>query len=315
MSKKKKKPAKQSIPLLQTAFFFQLTNSELLQRVEAALKSTAPDLEEQVTIESIRKAQTPFMLLGLAEYARGIARIEWATRMDQFGLAAIPALQRGLRISQSKYEAKELNDVVEQYIAALARLGSSSGEALLECFNSLDDHGQSLACVTFGVLHTQKASDIVWRYYQRIKDSNDVGLVVGALFGLVYLSHPQVDEALAEAMREHEACSEFYALAAMAGRRDCAWALVMHMVHADIASETFENERLEAQVAMSAVAERIGLEEFRAVLKEHKASDKSVILIMEQAEQVFGKARMLYEYFYNALPPSDESPMTSASVD
>ena len=75
------------------------------------------------------------------------------------------------------------------------------------------------------MLRYQPAAETVWRYFQSIKDGADVGAITGALWGLIDLRHPQVDEALAAILDTDVQFTEQYNLVAHAGGPACVRSL------------------------------------------------------------------------------------------
>ena len=269
----------------QTLFRFVALSPEYQANLENAYTSAQnlPTRDELGAFEAIRKAQTPLQIVAMTQHARGIAQLAWMARMNQFGPEAIPALQRGLRISQSKLDTQEAHRAVEQLIAALWRLGPLGGPALLECFNSLDDYCQSVACTALGALRTQEALDTVWRFYQRVKDAPDKSQMIGALLGLVNLRHSQIDETLAEVLSTAHIFVEQYPFTALAGGRACVRPLAFRLGVSVESTENYEGERDDLVMALAAVAHRIGLEDYRAALAETIETAATVSVLVYSA--------------------------------
>jgi hypothetical protein len=289
MTKQKDQPKTAPRPQLapQVLFRFVALSPDYQTNLENAY--TAPDnlpkYTELATFERIRKAELPLQVVAMTPQARGIGQLAWMARMNQFAFDAIPAIMRSLRSSQSKTDVRQMHYMVEQLIAALWRLGKAGMLALVECFNSLDEYCQGLACIAFGALRMQEATDLVWRYYQRVKDSADTGLMISALMGLVYLRHPQIDEVLAEVLSSPRNFVEQYPFAALAGGRACLRPLAFRLGASLGTPEYYEGERDDLFMALAAVAHRVGLEAYRAELSTYVESPATVDVLVDAAVQ------------------------------
>jgi hypothetical protein len=261
-------------------------------QAEAALHSIyatkKPDettpLQLQALVQ-IGQAQNPTQLIALTHLSLGIAQQAWFKRMGTFDKEAIPAAVRRLKSSQSIGNERERHFVVERMLVVLFKLGEPGAQAILDAFNSLDSYSQSLACVTFGVLRYQPAAETMWRYFQSIKDGADVGAITGALWGLIDLRHPQVDEALAAILDTDVQFTEQYNLVAHAGGPACVQSLA-HRLNKALGSEhPDDGERYEILFVLAAIGHRLGEEQFQTLLRDVVEPEESVAAIVSMLHQ------------------------------
>jgi hypothetical protein len=293
MSKKKdqtrpapKAEPKRERPALKAQSYFHFVAMaedyyELLARVigtdPTALQQAGPAMNE------IMRAQGPNQVVGLTSAARGAAQVVWMRRMREFGAEALPAIVRRLKSSQSIVNEQSRHMVVERLTGALRQLGQPGGQALLDCFNSLDTYSQSVACVALGVLHVEQAADLIWNYYERIKADQTGGNFVGALWGLVDLQYPGTSAALADLMTEGYQFAELFGLVARAGGQECVAPLVERLAPALSGPGNYDAERDDIVMALSAVANRLGRATFQGALVGCLLSERSIEILMESA--------------------------------
>jgi hypothetical protein len=232
--------------------------------------------DELVASKRIREAKTPLQLVALTPDSRGVAQLTWTQRMNEFGADAIPAITRRLKSSQSIPDESARHLVVERLIGALRRLGQPGGQTILDCFNNLDTYSQSIASAALGVLGFQPASDLIWRFFQRVKNEPQVGLLVGALWGLIDLHHPGVDQAMADLLHADRLFAEQYPFAALAGGRACAGPLAARLDAALEGHDHYDNERHDITMALIAIGHRLGQDELAVTLRETTVPEEMI---------------------------------------
>ncbi len=261
--------------------------------------------EEGEAFKRIIEATNPTDIVRMAPLSRGVAQLAWTQRMNEFGMDALPHIVRRMKSSQSIPDEAVRHIVIERLIGALRRLDEPGGQALLQCFNNLDTYGQSLACVALGLMQIQEATQTMARFYSRVKDSPDSGPIVGALWGLIDVQHPQVDEWMAELMRAGLFFAEQYAFASLRGGEQTLRELVRRLAvctqsGASATNERYSGERDDILMALTAIGYRLGAETYRARLDacvEPAESVQSILDVSERAspERIARYFKMYYE--------------------
>lgn len=151
----------------------------LLRRIPKALKPMllARDREQ---IELVKHAATPAALIDLAPLATGLAEATWHDRMRQLGPEAIPLIVERLAHANEIPDANHRTQVREKLIGDLRWRGEAGAEALLACFDALDNYGRSLACVVLGLLGAPSSGGRIWDYYQKVVRNSRESYFVGA---------------------------------------------------------------------------------------------------------------------------------------
>jgi len=224
-------------------------------------------LRSPEALAAIQAAQTPAQLVFLTKDARGMAVQAWRERMQAFGAEALPSVVRRLQSSQSIRDEDEREVIVERLIGVMPRLGDGAGAALLSCFNSLDTYGQSLACIVFGVMGLREAGDVIWRYFEHMRDDEDMGFIVGALWGLLDLDDARADEGMAYLLTAERWFPEQYGFAARGGSLLCLGPLIERMF-ATIRASNYENEGQDVIMALAGMMTRVGEAPVRAALTD-----------------------------------------------
>jgi hypothetical protein len=302
---KKQKPSRQqaSFPSAPTLFRVVGLSNTFEQTLAGVFRSSATQLgrDELLAAERIRQAQTLAQVVALSGQTPGVAQIAWIRRMNEFGVEALPAIARRLKSAQSIVDKDEQHIAVERMIGALRRLGPPGGLALLECFNNLDDYCQSLSSVTLGVMGVAPASEVIWRYYQRVKKQAGESHVIGALWGLINLHHPQVDEAVAELLNSGQPYAEAYPFAALAGGTLCVRPLAFRLGDALGDKELYDGERDDILMALAGIGQRLGPDAFAAALREISDDEELVKAIagLPEARTPEDVAQYFQMYFKN----------------
>jgi hypothetical protein len=134
-----------------------------------------------------------------------------------------------------------------------------------------------LAATVFGILHARASADSIWELFRRTKQNPET-FFVGALWGLIDLNDPRAADALAELLVSHRLYYEMYGFLARAGDARAVTPLATLIVHGA------KYEREQASYALSALAHRVGREEFVAALKEETPAEQ-----YEKAERIVDK--------------------------
>ena len=263
---------------------------------------------ELVASKRIREAQNPSQLVALTPDSRGVAQITWTQRMNEFGAAAIPAITRRLKSSQSIPDESARHLVVERLIGATRRLGQPGGQVILDCFNNLDAYSQSIASTALGLLGVQQAGDPIWRYYQRVKSEPQTGLLVGALWGLIDLHHPGVDQAMADLLHANRQFAEQYPFAALAGGRACVEPLTLRLDAALAGQDHYDNERHDITMSLIAIGQRLGQDDFATTLRETAVPEELKTSLAHAAlTRSPGDVALYFQMYYvgsSAEPPT-----------
>jgi hypothetical protein len=262
-------PAPQApFPTAQTLFRVVGLRQDFDRTLQATFKASSaqPSPDEVRATKHILAADSPVDIVRLAPLSRGVVQLFWIQRMNEVGMAALPAIVRRLKSSQSIGDENDRHLVCERLIGALKRLGAPGGQALLECFNNLDDYGQSMAALTLGALHVSAAVEPIWHLYQRVKKNPQVNYLVGALWGLIDLQHPGLDEALAELLSANpqRLFAELYPFTALAGGKTCVGPLTVRFNAVLQDGDHYAGERDDILMALTAVGQR--MDQFEAEL-------------------------------------------------
>jgi hypothetical protein len=262
-------PSKAPVPSTQTFYRIIGLRKDFDKTLQSVYRATdaKPDGEEGLAFRRLIEATSPADVVRMAALSRGVAQLAWIQRMNEFGAAATPHIVRRLKSSQSITGDDERHIVTDHLIGALRRLDAPGGQALLECFDNLDTYSQSLACAAFGVLQTHAAADQIARFFQRVKTEADTGYLTGALWGLIGVQHPQVDDMMADLMNAGRAFSEQYPFASLAGGEATLRALTRRLA-GTVTKERYSGERDDVLIALAAIGHRLGMDRYRTLLDE-----------------------------------------------
>ncbi|MCP4696119.1 MAG: hypothetical protein GY862_04625 [Gammaproteobacteria bacterium] len=200
-------------------------------------------------IERIKNVQTVEELVESASAARRLAEHKWYEQVRRFGSDAASPIAERLKNLQSFYDENDRDRLTERLIAGLRWCGAAGAEALLDCFDCVDDYGRSLICVMLGLLEAKTAGDRIWEYYQTVKNEREENFFVGALWGLICLEDKRAANALFDlAMEKHTSFYEFLGFASRAGDHRLAAPLLTMLLE----KNGRENEKIHSEI-MSAV--------------------------------------------------------------
>jgi hypothetical protein len=258
-------------------------------------------------VNQIKRARTAQEVIDLVTLASGLGEEAWHERMSEFGPEVLPLISERLRRARQTYKKKdELDMVYEKLIAALRWRGNAGAEALVACFDDLNDYGKSLACVVLGLLGARASADRMWAFYEKVAYTHDSHRV-GALWGLVALGDKRVSDALVGHLIKRDIFCELFGFLSLAGNERAVGPLLW------AATQLPQENRPMPMMALVSVAHRIGRDALVAELEKHAAPDSpqdvkfvaNAILSRSasQAEEYFG-------LFYRGLRPGDLPRMT-----
>ncbi|MCL5997140.1 MAG: hypothetical protein M1546_13950 [Chloroflexi bacterium] len=299
-------PRDAQTPATATFFRTSLVDARMRALMYGALSKFGSLLRagERDIARQVNDAQTPQDLVRLAAVVKGAAEGEWHKRLEAYGPASVPVIEQRLKTCQSIHDEDERTKTMENLIAALRWQGAAGARALLACFDNLDDYGQSLACVVLGLLRSNLAGDVIWRYFQRVRKS-DESYFVGALWGLIDLQDPRAADALDDLWRNGPDFNELYGFMARSGD---ARAVIPLM--AECAAAENQQEREPPFTAFAAVAQRVGREACLAQLSQVGQPTGEQRRIMTQiVDSALAVPRpdieSLFDLFYSGAPPQD----------
>lgn len=258
----------------------------------SVLKRAAP------RIEQIKNAPDIEAVLDLAPTAIGLADPVWLRRTHKFGPSAAGAIADRLNGDWMCIHAKDRTQIQERFIGALRWCGEEGVDALLTCWDSLDDHGRSLACVALGLLGAPRSGDYIWSFHQKLKNSSRENLFVGALWGLIDLQDHRAADALAGFLDKDREFYEMYGFISRAGDKRFILPLIYQIV---LGPDTAKEE---AMWALTGMAHRIGrgalAEELRNTDEPEKSTESDVESFVGKVFKYSAEdVESHFEVFYN----------------
>jgi hypothetical protein len=157
---------------------------------------------------------------------------------------------------------------VEKLVAELRWRGEGGAATLLECFDTLDDYGRSLACVTLGLLGAHEAADRIWGFLWQVAYGRRESFLVGPLWGLADLHDERLPSALADLAESGRAFAELFGFLSAFGDALAVAPLIELIVSAR------EDDRYEPMLALTSIAHRIGRDALVAELAELIPDDR-----------------------------------------
>ena len=288
-----------------TLFRVQLVDRRthaLLRRIPAALKPflLARDREQ---IEQIKQASSPGALIDLAPLATGLAEATWHDRMRGLGPEVLPLIVERLAHAHEIRDVDQRNLLREKLIGELRWRGDAGAAALLACFNTLDDHGRSLASVALGLLGARAGAGRIWDFYGKAVRNARASYFVGALWGLIDLQDMRTGGALVDLLHRQQL---FYELPGFLARNGDVRAVVP-LLHTII--RVPDDERYDLAMALTAIAHRIGRDALVAELDKTVPAERSRELSESRAGQILERPASVAEehfaLFYRGLTPED----------
>jgi len=244
------------VPSAQTLFRYHLLNPEADDKIAQIVREKDPQAwkRDREAFERIDTAATAEELLDLVPVVGGVAEPLWHRRMREFGPQAVPLIAERLKRARDIEDEDAQIRAYEHLLSTLYWKGEAGATALLERFDGLTGYARSLACVVLGLLGAQASADVLWGFYQRVKDDTREGLFVGPLWGLIDLHDARAADALADLLWEQRYFHELFGFLSLAGHaRAVLPLLVLSMMgKGEIAQH--------AAMALLSIAHRIGRE-------------------------------------------------------
>ncbi len=281
------------MPSAQTLFHVLARDRNTRAAIDRARMMLGPllQLRDKNNAEQIKNARTAAELVAHASSARGLAEAIWYARVHEFGPEIVPPIAQQLRATRDIPDKKRQDLAYDRLITALRWEGTPGAQALVDVFSSLDEYGQSLACVALGLLKHRPAADLIWQFYQKVVD-NPESYLVGALWGLIDLQDPRTGGALVDLLRAGDHFEELYGFLALAGD--------VHAVEPLAAViEKRGDEAEEAGMALACIAHRIGRNAFVEELSRLAAPGDPRAEIEAAADQVLNYPREAAEKYFD----------------
>ena len=223
--------------------------------------------------------------------------------MSEFGPESLSLIVARLRRARNEDEENR-TAIYECLLHALRWKGDAGETALLECFKDLDNYGRSQACVVLGQAGVQDSTDLLWSFYQRVKDDPHESFFVGPLWGLIDLQDARVADALADWLWGEHSFDELFGFLSLAGTERAVLPLVL------LSLTGKRGTAQHAAMALLSIAHRIGRKALMVELRkagpqtaeqqEHRKSVADEILAASprRAEEYFAS-------FYRGLNADD----------
>jgi hypothetical protein len=254
-------------------------------------------------VRQIRRAGTAEEVLDLLPLAHGLGEPEWYKRMRQFGPEVAPLICERLRTVKAIRDEDERDMTVEKLIGVLRQHGDAGASVLLECFDDLDDYGQSLASVMLGLLGAEASSDRIWRFYRKVMYKRRESHFVGALWGLIDLKDERAGLALVRLLENKRFFYEMFGFFSLAGNARAVLPLL------DEIDWRPDETKGDPMMALIGVVHRIGREAVLAEFEKGAAPDDTREDMEALADVLLAKPiEDVHEYFalfYRGLTPDD----------
>jgi len=224
----------------------------------------ARDAKKTLKVESAGDLEA---LLDLTPTASGIAESVWYRRMQEFGPAAAGSIAERLNNNWLRHHTKGRSAIQERCIGALRWCGEDGVDALLACWDALDDYGRSIACVALGLLGDQRAGDYIWDFFRNVQNTRE-SLFVGPLWGLIDLQDQRAADALATFLDQGYEFYEMYGFISRGGDKRFVFPLIALAVLGP------DKAQGEATWALTGIAHRLGREALAAELRNSPEPEK-----------------------------------------
>ena len=298
-------PVDTVVPSAQTLYRVKLIDRQthaLLRKATSALKPVLW-LRDRERVALIKQAGTAEALIELAPVATGLAETAWEDRMRRLGPEVIPLIVErlsNLRVIQDT-TAREIT--LEKLVADLRWRGDAGAEALLACFDALDDYGRSLASMVLGLLGAQASADRLWSFYRNVERNQRETYFVGALWGLIDLKDERAGGALVDLLRRRRTFQELFGFLALAGDARALIPLMETIVRAR------EEDRYEPAMALTGISHRIGRDALLVELDKIVPVGESPVEREAMADKILSRPPSAVEeyfaIFYRGLTPED----------
>jgi hypothetical protein len=187
--------------------------------------------------------------------------------MRRVGPEALPLIAARLRNAR-RLDAHMRDRVVEKLVAELRWRGAGGAAVLLECFDTLDDYGRSLACVALGLLGAHEAADLIWGFLWQVAYSRRESYLVGPIWALADLHDERLPGALADLAESGRTFIELFGFLSAFGNALAVAPLI------ELILSTRDDDRYEPMLALVSIAHRIGRDALAAELAELIPDDR-----------------------------------------
>ncbi len=293
-----------------TLFRMRVYDQAASDLVRRAKEKLAPilQLRDQTKIFKIRHARTVEDLLDLSPQATGLAKDAWHERMREFGKDALPLIADALR-QIYRLDDRELRQRL--YILLLTELrwqGASGVQALMQCWENLDDFARSLGCVVMGLAEWHDGLGLIWAFYQQARGSPQEQTFIGALWAMLDLGDARLANELHEFLEHGTIFYELFGFLARAGQARSLGPLL------DYAAERGSPGGFEPWIAAVGIAYRIGRAAVIESLAKYAAEAESDLdETRRQAEEAASMllsnppqmTRQVFPMFYRGLRADD----------
>jgi len=251
------------VPSAQTMWRTMHLNFQVQEMLAATTMDLQPSLwkRDANQVQRIERADGLEAVLDLAPAASGLAEYAWLKRLLDFGSSVAPAIVARVSSDWMRTHTRERTGIQERAISALRFCDGQAADALVECWDALDDYGRSLASVALGLLDAQTAVERLWTFFQKTR-SEPKSIWVGPLWGLIDLGDNRAGDALVDLLAENRAYYEKYGFLSRAGDRRVVLPLVAEIL------DGAEEMKGEATWALTGIAHRLGREPFCDVFRD-----------------------------------------------
>lgn len=252
-----------AVPSAQTMWRVMHLNFGVQDKLVETTMDLRPALwkRDHVKIQRIEQAPDLESVLDLAPAAMGMDDYAWLKRMRGFGPDAADAIMARINSDWMHSHAKQRAAIQERYLGALRWCEGRAAGALMECWDSLDDYGRSLAAIALGLLGETSAADRIWAFFQRMRPLPQ-SYFVGPLWGLIDLGDPRAADALVDLAADRRRYYEQGGFLSRAGDHRVVLALIVE------ALDGTDERRSEAMWALTGIAHRIGRDNFHATARD-----------------------------------------------
>jgi len=251
-----------SIPSAQTMWRTMHLDWQVYDKLIETTMNLHPSLwkRDADKIQKIEQAADIEAVLDLATDAIGLASYAWPKRMREFGPNAANPIVARLNSDWMHRHAKHRTAIQEHYIGALRWCEDGAADALMRCWDSLDDYGRSLACIVLGLVGARQSADQLWAFYRHTR-SVPQDWFVGPLWALIDLGDGRAADALIDALLDKRAFYEKYGFLSRSGDARVLLPLISDVVRGS------EATRADAMWALTGVAHRLGREGIYQMLR------------------------------------------------
>jgi len=256
---------------------------------------------DSARVEQIQSAANIEALLDLTPIAIGLADHAWITRMREFGPAVAKKIAARLANNDWMHtHRKERSGIEERCIGTLRWYGEEGSDALLSCWDSLDDYGRSIASIALGLLGARQAADRIFDFYRKAEKLRGENYFVGALWGLIDLQDERAADALIDLLNKKRSFYELFGFFSLAGDRRAILPLFVRAVKHNRSSDEIIGD---AMWALIGIAHRIGHTDFIEEMKNVFNPDESLadtleLLTNEVFKYTFENIKDHFELFY-----------------